>query len=1225
MKMIWKKALAALLAAILTAGIAPTVNWLAVIAAAQPVSGTCGADGDNLTWSLDTDTGVLTVTGAGDMADYDDEDDLPPWAEHADSIQTVTIGEGVTSIGEMAFFGCAALTDVTIGEDVTRIGEQAFTLSSLTEVYVPSAVQEIGLAAFSGLQFTEDDDIVPITQRIDVDPANETYSSKDGILYDKAQQTLIAYPCGSSVSSFEIPNSVTTIAPMAFAYCLFLESVTLPENLTEIGETAFAYCFSLESILIPGSVSVFGERIFEGCFSLRSVTFESGITEIPDDLFAECESLETATLPDSIRVIHDNAFSGCVNLADLTLGRGVESIGANAFYSCENLTSLTIPAGVREIGSYAFYGCSGVTSLTFNAVDCADINNAFLGCNALQTLTIGSSVIQIPAGAFTGLEGITAVEIPNSVTQIGAQAFLGCGSLADVTIGNSVVAIGDSAFQSCSALTSMHIPAGVTSIGNNVFEYCNNLAYICSDSADSTAKTYAEANGIEFRLCSGHSGGEEPTNTVSGVCGAEGDNVMWTLDLDTGVMTISGTGAMADFTYSEETYTGDAPWTEYQSVIRGVTIENSVTSVGDYAFHACTSLADVTLADSVTAIGASSFAFCPALEHIEIPGSVTQIGAFAFEVAALSDVTIPASVQQIGEGALVCGSYADNTLVPSLLSVNVDPENDAFASQDGVLYDKTKTTLIQYPCGRTDAAFRIPDGVTTVGAAAFAYCPALQNVTFADTVTSVGEYAFADTGLVSVTIPGGVTAIGSYAFEECGSLASVSIGSVVARLEEGMFSQCAALTDVTLPTGLTAIGDWAFCDCAALAALTIPDGVTTIGKSAFSGAGLTSVTLPNSVTQIGTYAFANCANLLSIHIPPTAAQIGENVLANCANLAFICCDTATGYAKTYAGSIGVEFRLCTGHDNAANTVFGMCGAEGDNVLWALNLGSGEMILSGTGNMADYASADDTPWAEYRASIQTVTVQSGVTNIGDNAFNGCVPLSDATIGGDVTSIGANAFMQTALSVVTIPASVTQIGDNAFACGIYTQDNFRPTLQTIDVDPENAVFSGADGILFNKDQTELIVYPAANPNGFYEIPDTVTCIDAGAFRNSANLTYIHVPYSVTQIGENAFEGCAALGYLCSDIADGCVETYAADAGIAFRYCDGHGSLPGIAGDADGDGIVDLKDVVLIRRYLAGGWDVTIYGRFADADADNAITLVDVTLITRYLAGGWDVVLQ
>ena len=320
----------------------------------------------------------------------------------------------------------------------------------------------------------------------------------------------------------------------------------------------------------------------------------------------------------------------------------------------------------------------------------------------------------------------------------------------------------------------------------------------------------------------------------SGTCGAEGDgsNLTWSFDKDSGTLTITGSGRMADYGRTDDDLPDSfwlaAPWDEYKLRITAVSLQDEVTTIGNYAFCGCDSLTSVTIPDSVTSIGDSAFFDC-----------------------ALTSVTIGSGVTYIGKGAFVCNL---------LIALSVASDNPNYSSVDGVLFNKSKTELIQYPAGKPESAYEIPDSVTSIGNYAFYYSDSLTSVTIPDSVTSIGNYAFCECySLTSVTIPDSVTTIGNSAFSFCFALTSVTIPDGVTTIGDEAFCECESLTSVTIPDSVTSIGDEAFCRCWSLTSVTIPDGVTTIGNYAFLDCkALTSVTIPRSVTSIGEYAFGWC-------------------------------------------------------------------------------------------------------------------------------------------------------------------------------------------------------------------------------------------------------------------------------------------------------------------------------------------------------------------------------
>ena len=336
----------------------------------------------------------------------------------------------VISIGDKAFYHCTSLASVTIPNSVTNIGYRAFS------------------------------DCTNLTS-ITVDSNNKKYSSQDGVLFNKDKTELIKYPGRNTRTSYNIPNSVTSIGDSAFYNCESLTSVTIPNSVTIIVFETFAFCEKLTNVTIPNSV-----------------------TSIEDDAFYFCESLTSVTIPNSVTNIGYNAFGICSNLNSVTIGNSVTSIGNTAFYHCTSLASVTIPNSVTNIGYRAFSDCTNLTSITvdsnnkkYSSQDGVLFNKdkteliKYPGRNTRTSYNIPNSVTSIGDSAFYNCESLTSVTIPNSVTIIVFETFAFCEKLTNVTIPNSVTSIEDDAFYFCESLTSVTIPNSVTNIGYDAFDY----------------------------------------------------------------------------------------------------------------------------------------------------------------------------------------------------------------------------------------------------------------------------------------------------------------------------------------------------------------------------------------------------------------------------------------------------------------------------------------------------------------------------------------------------------------------------------------------------------------------------------------------------------------------------------------------------------------------------------------------------------------------------------
>ena len=346
-------------------------------------------------------------------------------------------------------------------------------------------------------------------------------------------------------------------------------------------------------------------------------------------------------------------------------------------------------------------------------------DEAFEYNKRLTSVTIPNSVTSIGYGAFSYCSGLTSVTIGNSVTSIGDNAFYSCSGLTSVTIGNSVTSIGYYAFYSCSGLTSVTIPNSVTSIGGYAFNDCSGLTSVTIGNSVTSIgdRAFYECSSLE------NINVELGNNNYSSI-----DGILYNKD-QTSLLCCPGAKI-------------------------SVTIPNSVTSIGNYAFSYCSGLTSVTIPNSVTSIGDDAFSSCIGLTSVTIGNSVTSIGDWAFSYCSgLTSVTIPNSVTSIGD--------------------------DAFS----------------YCSGLTSVT--IPNSVTSIGDSAFSCCIGLTSVTIGNSVTSIGDRAFGHcSGLTSVTIPNSVTSIGNYAFGHCSGLTSVTIGNSVTSIGENAFRYCDEIKDI---------------------------------------------------------------------------------------------------------------------------------------------------------------------------------------------------------------------------------------------------------------------------------------------------------------------------------------------------------------------------------------------------------------------------------------------
>ena len=403
------------------------------------------------------------------------------------SLKKVEFGDSVTSIKEMAFWGCTGIESITFGRGLTKIKRDAFwdcvnlkTIVNFSNLYLQlGSNMNMTINAPNGFFdgdfiFGDVEGIKTLCGYIGSDtiivlPENckgENYVIKELLFADNY-----------NIASVTIPNSVTNIGDRAFWACDRLKNVTIGNGVTNIGESAFYNCSSLTNVTIGNSVTSIGEYAFDGCSGLTSVTIPNSVTSIERGAFDGCIGLISITVEENNSVYDSrNNCNAIIETATNTLVKGcnttnipngITSIEEYAFLNCTGLTNVTIPNSVTSIGMGAFNYCTGLTSITVeennsvydsrnncNAIIETATNTLVKGCN---TTVIPNGVTSIEKYALSGCSSLTSVTIPNGVTSIGHGAFSDCSSLTSVTIGNSVTNIGMAAFTDCHSLKSVYL------------------------------------------------------------------------------------------------------------------------------------------------------------------------------------------------------------------------------------------------------------------------------------------------------------------------------------------------------------------------------------------------------------------------------------------------------------------------------------------------------------------------------------------------------------------------------------------------------------------------------------------------------------------------------------------------------------------------------------------------------------------------------------------------
>ncbi len=808
------------------------------------------------------------------------------------SLKSVTIPDGIVSIGTNAFYGCDKLNNVKLPSTVKTIGWNAFAdCTALAEITFEGSLTALGAHAFDNT----------------------------------------AYAAAKSDAEFYFGDHCLVSANVSGDYAV-------KSDVTCVADGAFAGCTNLTSVSFPDGVSVIGSRLFDGCVSLTHVSVAGDVTEIGERAFNGCVSFKTFAFGDKLEVIGDGAFYGCSVLESVNVPDSVTEIGAWSFYNCGKLATVNINVSTSKLdslGAGAFAGCSALTSVALPDSIATIGDETFLDCVRLSSIVVPDAVTYIGREAFRGCTALTFVQISqdSQLQFVGDGAFYNCGLLTQMYFPKGVQSIGREAFRDCNNLKSLTIPfvgadrnAWKEQSSSALFGYIFGYSLVYVEGAD--AQEYAVGQTVYAYIPDSLT--QVTLNDVSNIGYGAFSNCkdIVTLSIPSeidsiGAYAFSGCANLKNFTVPEKLV--EIPEGAFSGCVslQKIELSDTVTSVGARAFEGCAAMTEFAMSENVTAIGVSAFADCTQLtkldildsneneeiewnitilangvfqnckklESLNIPATVNVIDDAAFSgCASLKNISIPTAVMRINDRAFEgCSSLTSMTIPSNVSTVGLSAFKDCSALKELVI--------------NASACSAFGDQTNP----AFAGCYNLENVVFGGpmfddegkpvldgdgdeifyTVEIVPAYAFAKSAIKDLVLPVSIKEIGAGAFSDCALLETVTISENLSVIPASAFAGCVSLKSVKIPASVQSIDESAFEGCVALEAVAI--NADQDGRY--------------SLLTIDSKAFFGCTSLKSINFPVSLVKLGDRCFQNCTSLEMVdmeaCEQVKTLYAETF--------------------------------------------------------------------------------------------------------------------------------------------------------------------------------------------------------------------------------------------------------------------------------------------------------------------------------------
>ena len=974
------------------------------------------------------------------------------------SLKTVIFSDSVTTIADGSFTDCTGLESVTIGKGCTSVTASAFT-------------RNVNLVKF------------------DVSEDNESYTSVDGVLYNKEKTAVVCYPKSLS-GEYVIPDTVTSIEKAAFENCNKLTKITIGSGVETVNPYAFNQCNLLATVVFKDSDTAnkkICERAFYYCGSLTEVDFGNAVTSIGDYAFTICSKIKSLEFPDSLTSIGQFAFSP---YTDRTGGTYKES----------NLESVKFGTGLKTIGNYAFYDDRKISKLEFTGDNLTSIGSyAFYDNLALEELNLSGDNVSIGDNAFNNCNKLKTVNLKSGIKSIGSYAFRDCTVLDDIKLCSELETIGAYAFYNCGNLQSIEIPDNVTKIDNNTFENCSSLKSVSIGKSCTTISATAFNNATKLEKITVSADNEKYSSVDGALLNKEKTSIILYPKSKSGEFVIPDT----------VTSIADRAFSSCPNLTK-ITIGANVESVGAYAFSSCSALTDVVFKDSTIkkkVIGLYAFYNCQALSNVDFGNAVTSIGSFAFMIdKSLESIEFPDSLESIGRCAFSCYDYGTtgSYFASNLKSVKFGSGLKSIA--DYAFYENRALNTVKF----TGVA------LTSIGSESFCNI-AITELDLSGTDTSIDREVFYNCNSLETVKLSGVKTIGQNAFYNCRKLTSVELSENLTTIESGAFQSCVALKNIDIPNKVTKLNDNTFSNCSSLKNVSIGSGCTSISTTAFDGTfsidritvsednknytvvdgvlynkDMTTLVLypknrsgefavPDTVTTIANSAFDSSPNLTKVTIGKNVKTIGASAFGECKSLKTVIFEDSDTVQKTICD---YAFYKCP-------------------VLTTVDFGN---AVKSIGNYAFYSCQSLNKLDFSKNSVKT---------IGDYAFTVCKSLESIEFPDSLESIGYGAFsantngyrgsyVASSLKSVKFGRGLKSIADYAF----YENRQLNTVKFTGD-----ALTSIGYWSFCNIAITEL------------DLSGTDASINMYAFPHCTSLETVKLS-GVKTIGSNAFDYCTSL---------------------------------------------------------------------------------------------------